>query len=54
MFAMPVIRAFALVPEQGCDGVFAGPNGIFIGGIPLLRRVERAQKSHARDGPWRR
>jgi hypothetical protein len=42
MFAMPGARAFALSPARGRDGVFADADGVFVGGIPLLRRAGQA------------
>jgi hypothetical protein len=45
MFAMPGARAFTLSPQRGRDGVFAGTDGVFVGGVPLLRRAERGM-------PW--
>ena len=37
MLAMPGLRAFSLSPSRNSDGVSCDTNGVFVGGIPLLK-----------------
>ena len=37
MLAMPGLRAFSLAAKRGAEGVSCDTDGVFIGGVPLLR-----------------
>jgi hypothetical protein len=48
MFAMPGLRAFSLVADRDGGGVSCGAQGVFVDGVPLLRREREVD----RNGPW--
>lgn len=37
MLAMPGLRAFSLAAKRGSEGVSCGADGVFVGGVPLLK-----------------
>ncbi len=49
MVAMVGMRAFALAADRASGGVYCGADGVFVGGIPLLKRSGTAAGWSARS-----